>query len=252
MADALGLDERASELRAQALTLRERFEEAFWVEELGTYGIALDGEKRLCRVRTSTPGHCLFGGIVSPERAALVAGELLSDAMFSGWGVRTLAAGEPRYNPMSYHDGSIWPHDNAITAMGLARAGFHEHAARMMAGLFEASRHFDLARLPELFCGFSRRPGEGPTRYPVACSPQAWAAGAVFMLLQACLGLEVDASARLVRFEHASLPAFLDHLRIDNLVVGDAVLNLHVERQRLGVRVDVIGRWGQVEVMAVR
>ena len=252
LADALGHDDRASELRSQALTLRERFEEAFWVEELGTYGIALDGDKRLCRVRTSNPGHCLFGGIVSAERAELVADELMSDAMFSGWGVRTLAAGEPRYNPMSYHDGSIWPHDNAIIALGLGRAGFHDHAARVLSGLLEASRHFELARLPELFCGFSRRPGEGPTRYPVACSPQAWAAGSVFMLLQACLGMEVDASARLLRFDHASLPAFLDHLRIDNLVVGDAILNLHIERQRLGVRVDVIGRSGEVEVMAVR
>ena len=252
LAEALGHDERASELRAQAFTLRERFEAAFWVEDLGTYGIALDGDKRLCRVRTSNPGHCLFTGIVGPERAALVADELLGDAMFSGWGVRTLAAGEPRYNPMSYHDGSIWPHDNAIIALGLGRAGFHDHAARLLSGLFEASRHFGLARLPELFCGFSRRPGEGPTRYPVACSPQAWAAGSVFMLLQACLGLEVDAAARLLRFDHASLPDFLDHLRIDNLTVGDARVNLHVERQRLGVRVDVIGRWGEVEVRAVR
>ena len=252
LADALGHGERASELRAQARALRERFEAEFWIEELGTYGIALDGDKRLCRVRTSNPGHCLFGGIVSPERASLVAEDLMSDAMFSGWGIRTVAAGEPRYNPMSYHDGSIWPHDNAISALGLARAGFHDHAARVMSGLFDASRHFDLARLPELFCGFSRRPGEGPTRYPVACSPQAWAAGAVFMLLQACLGLEVDAAARLLRFDHAALPAYLDHMRIDNLAVGDSTVNLHVERQRLGVRVDVIGRWGEVEVMAVR
>jgi glycogen debranching enzyme len=252
LADVLGHGERAAELRAQAQALRERFEEAFWVAELGTYGIALDGEKQLCRVRTSNPGHCLFGGIVSPERAALVADELLSDAMFSGWGVRTLAAGEPRYNPMSYHDGSIWPHDNAIIALGLGRAGFHEHAARLMTGLFEASRSFGLARLPELFCGFSRRAGEGPTRYPVACSPQAWAAGSVFMLLQACLGLEVDAANRLLRFDHAELPRFLDHLRIDNLAVGDARLNLHVERQRVGARVDVLERWGEVEVRAVR
>ena len=252
LADVLGHHDRAEALRAGAESLRQRFEEAFWIEELGTYGIALDGDKRLCRVRTSNPGHCLFGGIVGPERAKLVADDLLSDAMFSGWGIRTLAAGEPRYNPMSYHDGSIWPHDNAIAALGLARAGFHEHAARVMGALFEASRHFDLARLPELFCGFSRRPGEGPTRYPVACSPQAWAAGSVFMLLQACLGMEVDAAARLLRFEHAVLPPFLDHLRIDNLAVADATLNLHVERQREGIRVDVLGRSGEIEVMKVR
>ena len=251
LADALGHSERASTLRDQSESLRTRFEEAFWVDELGTYGIALDGEKRLCRVRTSNPGHCLFAGIVAPERATLVADELLSDAMYSGWGIRTLAAGQPRYNPMSYHDGSIWPHDNAISALGLARAGFHDHAARVMDGLFDASRHFVLARLPELFCGFSRRGDEGPTRYPVACSPQAWAAGAVFMLLQACLGLEVDAASRLLRFDHGRLPAFLDDLRIDNLAVGEASVNLHVVRRPRGVRVDVLGRQGAVEVRSV-
>jgi len=252
LADALGRAERASQLRAQAAALRIRFEEAFWVEELGTYGIALDGDKRLCRVRTSNPGHCLFGGIVGPERAARVADELLSDAMYSGWGIRTLAAGQPRYNPMSYHDGSIWPHDNAITALGLGRAGFSDHAARVMAGLFAASRHFDLARLPELFCGFSRRPGEGPTHYPVACSPQAWASGAVFMLLQACMGLEVDAPGRTLRFDHARLPAFLDHLRIGNLAVGDARIELLLGRQAQGMSVDVIRSRGDVEVVTVK
>lgn len=252
LADALGRADRASELRAQAERLRIRFEEAFWVEELGTYGIALDGDKRLCRVRTSNPGHCLFGGIVRPERAERVANELLSDAMFSGWGVRTLAAGQPRYNPMSYHDGSVWPHDNAITALGLARAGFHDHAARVMSGLFEASRNFDLARLPELFCGFSRRVGEGPTHYPVACSPQAWASGAVFMLLQACIGLEIDAPHRTLRFNRARVPVFLDHLRIDNLAVGDASLDLVLGRQPQGMSVDVVGRRGDVEVVSVK
>ncbi len=252
LADALGRAERASQLRAQAATLRIRFEEAFWVEELGTYGIALDGDKRLCRVRTSNPGHCLFGGIVGPERAARVADELLSDAMYSGWGIRTLAAGQPRYNPISYHDGSIWPHDNAITALGLGRAGFPDHAARVMAGLFAASRQFDLARLPELFCGFSRRPGEGPTHYPVACSPQAWASGAVFMLLQACMGLEIDAPRRTLRFDHARLPVFLDHLRIGNLAVGDARIELLLGRQPQGMSVDVIRRRGDVEVVTVK
>ncbi|MGH2381638.1 MAG: amylo-alpha-1,6-glucosidase, partial [Candidatus Limnocylindria bacterium] len=252
LADALGRAARASELRAEAETMRARFEDAYWVEELGTYGIALDGDKRLCRVRTSNPGHCLFGGIVGSERAGRVADELLSDAMFSGWGIRTLAAGQPRYNPMSYHDGSVWPHDNAIAALGMARAGFHDHATRVMSGLFEASRHFDLARLPELFCGFSRRAGEGPTHYPVACSPQAWASGAVFMLLQACIGLEVDAPGRTLRFNRARLPVFLDHLRIENLAVGDASLDLLLGRQPQGMSVDVVGRRGDVEIVTVK
>ena len=252
LANALGHVERASELAMQADKLRVRFEKEFWVEELGTFGIALDGDKRLCRVRTSNPGHCLFAGIVGPDRAGSVADELLSDAMFSGWGVRTVAAGQPRYNPMSYHDGSIWPHDNAIAALGLARAGFPDHAVRVMGGLFDASRHFDLARLPELFCGFSRRPGEGPTRYPVACAPQAWAAGSVFMLLQACMGLQVDATARSLTLSQARMPLFLDHLRIDNLAVGDVRLDLILERQEHGVGVNVLRKTGPVEVINVK
>ncbi|MFN2417867.1 MAG: glycogen debranching N-terminal domain-containing protein [Candidatus Limnocylindria bacterium] len=252
LAEAMGLADRASSLGARAETLRARFEDAFWDEELGTYGIALDGDKRLCRVRSSNPGHCLFGGIVGRGRAERVADQLVSDAMFSGWGIRTVAAGEARYNPMSYHDGSIWPHDNAIAALGMARAGFPDHAARVMEGLFDASRHFDLARLPELFCGFSRRPAEGPTHYPVACAPQAWASGAVFMLLQACLGLETDGAARTLRFDHARLPAFLDHLEIENLPVGDATMDLRLEPQPQGVAVEVLRRRGAVEVIAVK
>lgn len=249
LARALGLEAQAAELEARAEELRARFEEAFWVEELGTYGIALDGRKRLCRVRTSNPGHCLFAGIVAPERARLVADELLSDAMFSGWGMRTVAAGQARYNPMSYHDGSVWPHDNAMAALGLARSGFPDHAARVMGGLFDASRHFDLARLPELFCGFSRRPGEGPTRYPVACSPQAWASGAVFMLLQACLGIEVDGAAGRVAFTAARLPPFLDRLRIENLAVGEGCLDVELRRDGEGASVEVLERTGGVEVV---
>jgi glycogen debranching enzyme len=252
LAKALGDDALSERLAAQAEELRAQFEEAFWVDELGTYGIALDGAKRVCRVRTSNPGHCLWSGIVAPARARRVAEELMSDAMFSGWGIRTLAAGQPRYNPMSYHDGSVWPHDNAIAALGLARAGYPNHAARVMNAIFDASRHFDLARLPELFCGFSRRPGEGPTRYPVACSPQAWAAGSVFMLLQACLGLEADAVTGSVHLDNARLPLFLDQLRIGNLAVGTARLDVQIRRQRHGVGVEVLERRGSVSVVNVK
>ena len=252
IAERLGKADRAGELRATAERLREAFDAAFWDEELGTYVIALDGKKRPCRVRASNAGYALYTGIAQPERAEAVARSLLSDASFSGWGVRTLAAGEARYNPMAYHNGSIWPHDNAIVARGLARYGFQDEAVRVLEGLFEASRHFDLARLPELFCGFSRRDGEGPTRYPVACSPQAWAAGAVFMLLEAALGLEVDASAREVRFRHARLPSFLDHLTLRNVRVGDGRLDLELERQRHGVGIRVTDRSGGVEVIAVK
>jgi len=153
---------------------------------------------------------------------------------------------------MSYHNGSIWPHDSAMVAMGLGRYGHHDDAARIMGGLFEASRHFDLMRLPELFCGFTRRDGEAPTLYPVACSPQAWASGAPFMMLQACLGLEVVASEHKVTFNHARLPAFLDHLTIENLPVGEGRIDLRVERQRTGVGVNIQRRRGEVEVVTLK
>ena len=229
-----------------------RFDAAFWDEELGTYALALDGEKQRCRVRASNAGHVLWSGIALPERAGRVAESLLSDASFSGWGIRTVAAGEARYNPISYHNGSVWPHDNAIAAMGLARYGHHDQAARVLAGLFDASRTFDLARLPELFCGFTRRHGEDATRYPVACSPQAWAAGSVFMLLQAVLGLEVDAPARQVRFRHSHLPDFLDNLSVSGLRVGDAMVDVAIGRQPLGVDVRVLRRRGDVEVIDLK
>jgi glycogen debranching enzyme len=252
LAAALGQEERAAQLRAEAADLQRRFAEAFWLEDLETYALALDGAKRPCRVRSSNPGHGLLTGIVQPDHATRLARTLMSDASYSGWGVRTIAAGEARYNPMSYHNGSVWPHDTAMIALGLARYGFVADAARITADLFEASRHFDLARLPELFCGFTRRDGEAPTRYPVACSPQAWSAGAVFMLLQACLGMEVDATARTLSFRHAQLPAFLDNLVMRGLRVGDAELDIGFERQELGVGFTVLRRQGDVEVVALK
>jgi glycogen debranching enzyme len=249
LAEALGQDSFAARLRAHAAALQQRFDDAFWDEELGTYVLALDGQKRPCRVRASNAGHALMSGIALPERAEQVAGTLMSEASFSGWGIRTVAAGEARYNPMSYHNGSIWPHDNAIAAMGLSRYGIHQAAARIFAAMFAASRHFEGARLPELFCGFNRRSAEGPTRYPVACSPQAWAAGSVFMLLQAALGLEVDARARRVRFAASEVPAFLDQLVIRKLHVGAATLDLAIEREGSGISVRVLRRDGDVEVV---
>lgn len=252
MADALGLAERADALRAQAATLQQQFDEAFWLEDLGTYAMALDGEKRPTCVRTSNPGHCLASGIVAGGRAERVAETLLADASFSGWGVRTVAAGEARYNPMSYHDGSVWPHDTAMVALGLGAVGDRDGAARIFGGLFDAARHFDLMRLPELFCGFSRRDGEAPTLYPVACSPQAWASGAPFMLLEACLGLSVDAADRRVTFDRARLPLFLDQLTISDLPVGSSRVDLVLERQEQGVGVNVLSNPDDVLVTTVK
>jgi glycogen debranching enzyme len=230
LADALGHRARAVALRDSAERLRQAFDRAFWLDELGTYAMALDGDKRPTRIRTSNPGHCLASGIALPERAERVAEGLMSEASFSGWGVRTVAAGEARYNPMSYHDGSIWPHDTALAALGLGRYGYRDAAARVTEGLFDASRHFDLMRLPELFCGFSRRDGEAPTQYPVACSPQSWAAGAPFMLLEACLGLRIDAGDHSLSLCDARLPRFIDSLRLDNLPVGRSRVDLELTR----------------------
>ena len=186
-----------TQLASAAERMRSAFAAAFWCEELSTYAIALDGDKRACRVRSSNAGHTLLTGLAQPEHAEAIARTLLSADHFSGWGIRTLAASAPRYNPMSYHDGSVWPHDNALIAAGLARYGDTRAAAAILGGLFDAFRALEDARLPELLCGFDRRRGEPPTLYPTACSPQAWAAGAVFLLLQAVLGLTIDARDRL-------------------------------------------------------
>jgi glycogen debranching enzyme len=252
LAGVLGHQLRAEELRTRARRLKERFEEAFWVPELGTYALALDGKKRPCRVRSSNPGHCLYTGIASAPRARQVAHTLLDDASFSGWGVRTLAAGEARYNPMSYHNGSIWPHDNALVAAGLARYGFREEPLRILEGLFTAANFLDLHRMPELFCGFVRRHGEGPTLYPVACLPQAWASGSVFMLLQSCLGMSIDTPGGEVRFENPRLPEWLPEVRIGRLRVGEGSADLLLERHPHDVGVTVLRREGRLRVTVVK
>jgi glycogen debranching enzyme len=242
----------ADKWRAQADYLRSRFDAEFWCPELGTYALALDGHNRPCRVRSSNPGHCLFTGIVGPERAARVAQTLLADDSFSGWGIRTIAAGEARYNPMSYHNGSVWPHDNAIAAAGLGRYGFRDQAVRVMDAMFDLSAAVDLHRLPELICGFHRRTGEFPTLYPVACAPQSWAAGAVFMLLAACLGLDIDAPGHQVGLDNPRLPTGIEWLRIANLAVGDGSVDILLTQTQHpnDVSVTVLRRDGQIDVVA--
>jgi glycogen debranching enzyme len=252
LARARGDLHHSREWRARAARLRSRFDEAFWCEDLGTYALALDGGKQACRVRASNPGHCLFSGIALPKRAPRIAEALLSHAMFSGWGVRTIAAGESRYNPMSYHNGSVWPHDNALIASGLRRYGLTDGATRIMSAMLDLSHWVDAHRLPELICGFHRRGGESPTLYPVACAPQAWAAGAAYMLLAACLGLEIDAAARRVSFHRAMLPLSIDWIRLTNLTVGDASVDLLLTRHTNDVGVQVLRREGQAEIVTVK
>lgn len=252
LAGALGHLERAEQLRQQADELRQRFEDTFWSDELGTYILALDGRKKPCLVRASNAGHCLFAGIAAPDRARRCADTLLSEQGYSGWGVRTLASSEARYNPMSYHNGSIWPHDNAIIAAGLARYGFKDEAMRLLTGIFDVSLFVNLHRLPELFCGFPRRAGAGPTLYPVACSPQAWAAGSIHMLLGATLGLEIDAPQRALRFNEPRLPPFLEHVEITGLRIGEATVDLRLARGADDVSMHVLNRSGDVKLMIVK
>jgi len=192
LADILGEKEFALRLINDATALKINFNDKFWDEKLNCYILALDAGKQPCRVVSSNAGHCLFTGIATEEKARKLADTLLSPDMFTGWGIRTLSVREARYNPMSYHNGSVWPHDNALIAYGLSLYGFQEHALKIMQGLFDAGLFIELQRLPELFCGFERRRGEGPTDYPVACSPQAWSVGAVFIMLQACFRGTID------------------------------------------------------------
>lgn len=249
LAEALGHSQRAADLGAQAESLRRQFEARFWCEELSTYAIALDGAKRPCRVVTSNAGQLLFTGIASADRAQLVARTLLSSPSFGGWGIRTVGSAESRYNPMSYHNGSIWPHDNALIAMGFARYGLQSSAARVFGALFEAASYMELRRLPELFCGFSRRQHNGPTQYPVACSPQAWASAAPFCLLQASLGLELLHRTGEVKFYRPMLPDFLDHVHLRNLRLATGSVDVLLQRQDDNVAVTVTRREGDVVVV---
>ena len=252
LAEALGEGALAAEWNERAAMLRRRFDEAFWCSDLGTYALALDRHKVPCRVRSSNAGHCLLTGIADRERAPRVAESLLSDKSFSGWGIRTIPAGVRRYNPMSYHNGTVWPHDNALISAGFARYGLTQPSSQLLQAMFDLSAAVDLHRLPELICGFHRRTGEAPTLYPVACAPQAWAAGAVFMLLQSSLGLEIDATTRTLSLHRAVMPDTLDWVRITNLSVGDASVDLLLTRHPFDVSITVLRREGELQIVAIK
>jgi glycogen debranching enzyme len=247
----LGKIEFARKLDAQAAQLAERFEAAFWCPEIETYALALDGEKNPCRVRTSNAGQVLFTGIAKPERASLVADGLINPRFFSGWGIRTVARGEARYNPMSYHNGSIWPHDNALIALGLARYGLKRPVAQITRGLFEAATYMDLRRLPELFCGFQRERRRGPTLYPVACAPQAWASATPFSLIEALLGLEFRPATREVFLRNPRLPHFLDEVVLRNLQVGTSAMDLNVRRHGEEISIEVLRTRGPIQASVI-
>ena len=247
----LGKMEMAERLEGEAARLAERFEDAFWCEDLNTYALALDGDKQPCRVRTSNAGQLLFSGMIREDRARKVAADLLGPHFFSGWGIRTVAYGEVRYNPMSYHDGSIWPHDNALIALGLARYGLKHAVEHVFKGLFEAAAYMDLRRLPELFCGFRREKHRGPTLYPVACAPQAWASATPFTLLEAALGLEFDTDRGEVRLRNPRLPAFMDWVVLRDLRLGTSTVDLRIRRHGEDVAIEVLRRRGRIQVSMV-
>ena len=222
-------DGRAEEWRARAETVRSLVEDRFWMEDQNFYAVALDGDGRQMQAIGSNAGHLLFSGLPSPERARLVTRRMLTAEFRSGWGLRTLAKGQARFNPMSYHNGSVWPHDTAMAAAGMAHYGERRAVAMLLGEIYGAAAHFQL-RLPELFCGFIRETGEPPIAYPVACLPQAWAAGSVFLMLQAALGISIDAGEGLVEVANPTLPPGVDRLSVTRLQVGEGVIDLNFQR----------------------
>ena len=249
LASALGDTRRGRRLHREAEQLHDAFERAFWCADLGTYALALDGHKRPCRVVSSNAAQCLLSGIAVPDRARQVADTVMRPDMFSGWGVRTVREGESRYNPMAYHNGSIWPHDTALVALGLARYGLKQPVVRLCEGLLAAAQQFALRRLPELFCGFPRHSGEAPTQYPSACAPQAWASASAYLMVQSVLGLEVDGRRRQVTLRAPRLPANLEWLKLTGLDVAGAEVDLLCERRGDDVGISVAARRGDVKVV---
>ncbi len=247
----LKLEAAAQRLDDEASRLAERFEAAFWCPELGTYALALDGAKEPCRVRTSNAGQVLFTGIAAADHAKRVANDLLQPRFFSGWGIRTVAKDQVRFNPMSYHNGSIWPHDNALIALGLARYQCKPAIDTLFGGLFNAATYMDQSRLPELFCGFQRQRGHGPTLYPVACSPQAWASATPFTLLEASLGLEFDPFNGEIRLRNPRLPQFLDEVTLRDLQLSSSSVDLRVRRHGDTVSLDTTRISGDIRVSIV-
>jgi glycogen debranching enzyme len=241
-----------SKLLAEAQCLQEKFDAAFWCDELGTFALALDGQKKPYRVRTPNAGHALFAGVATPARAARVVKTLLGRDSFSGWGIRTVASGKARYNPISYHNGSVWPHDNALIALGFARYGFAQQASQIFSAMFEAAAYQDLRRLPELFCGFIRKPHRGPTAYPVACAPQAWAAAAPFAFLAACLGMDLSHRANSIRFVDPVMPDFLDYVKISRLSLRNSRIDLKLQRYGNDATLHLSSRKGDAKVMLVK
>jgi glycogen debranching enzyme len=248
----LGRGDLASRLNERAGALRSRFARDFWLEHERTVALALDADKQPCRVMSSNAGHCLATGVLERDQAAAVAERMMRDDMFTGWGVRTLGSSERLYNPMSYHNGSVWPHDNALVAAGLARMKKHQDVIRILDGLLQAAGYFKTGSLPELFCGFPRDERLGPVPYPVACHPQAWSAASIFMIVQMMLGIEVRGFERKLVIDSPAMPDWLDWLKIENLKVGDGEVSLMMRRTPEGPSLSIIERRGNVSIEMIK
>ena len=245
----LGRIEDSNRLQEQADLLKLRFNEAFWMEDEKYFAAALDADKRQIRTVMSNPGHGLYCDIVDEEKAVALAKRLLAPDMFSGWGIRTMSKAAAAYNPMSYHNGSVWPHDNALIAAGLKRYGFARSTNRVATALFDAAIQADYLRLPELFCGFTRRTPNRPVSYPVACSPQAWAAGSPFLMLQALLGISARAHENLLTVNKPHLPTWLNTVEVRNLAVGDSRISLVFRREGEITSFSLLSREGDLRVV---
>jgi glycogen debranching enzyme len=250
LAERLGEHELSKRLAAEARELQQRFEAAFWMPDAGFYAIALDRDKRQVGTIGSNPGHCLWSGIIPKEHVDQVVNRLLDPTMDCGWGIRTYASGQPGYNPVGYHTGSVWPHDNALIAAGMKRAGRHDAADRIASRIFEAAQHSPDFRLPELFCGFDRGLAEMPVPYPVACSPQAWSAATSLSLLQTMLGMHADAAKDLLELDRPHLPAWLGKVTVHELQVGERSVDLLFHRWRGSTTsAEVLRRDGPLELV---
>jgi glycogen debranching enzyme len=248
LATVRGDDDMARRLLGEAETLRSRFEDAFWVDDQRYYAMAVDGDKRHLDAIGSNAGQCLWTGIASPTRARDVADRLMGPGMFSGWGIRTYAEDQPGFNPIGYHTGSVWPHDTSLIAAGLKRYGFDEESNRLVGHVFQAAQHFPDYRLPELFCGFDRDESSLPVPYPVACSPQAWAAGASFLFLETMLGLRAHAGQGELELRHPNLPDWIGKVTLNNLRVGEASVDLLFHRWRGTTSAEVLRKVGDLSV----
>jgi glycogen debranching enzyme len=243
-----GEADKANEIEKQADDLKERFNERYWRRDAGYYAFCLQRDFESSFAVASNPGQTLFTGVVEDGRAKSVADRLLQGDMFCGWGIRTLSANEKAYNPLDYQTGSVWPHDNALIALGLRRRGFLDQAERVFTGIFQAAQHFSEYRLPEVFDGFGQDQYPRPVHYPVACSPQAWAAGALPLLLQTALGLEPEATDHKLHIRNPRLPAWLASLTVRDLRIGDASVDLKYRREGDVTRVEVARRQGAIDV----